>query len=402
MTKQIVRCILFIATYATVSIAVAQEYQPFTRLGTSEAVCKPGIETREDLQSFFATNPEIVNEILTSADWSGDSASIFEAIKSGDFTEKNYQPGNKFEWTSSKKKGVGTALAHRVWQGDYAFEGFELNIESNCKVHKLVIPKACCNLSLATSVDVNVIEPNIKITSEYEQVTICSDVGNVVNVSKSDGTNERFSLDTNGCWTGVLQAGTIFASVENQHQCGLAESSVTHNVIATPVVKEAIVEKVAEPAFDKGFLPFVGIFAGSETRMRLEPAWQKDYQDEVGVVGVKVGVIKPINPSLSFFTQLGFLDRGEINNRLADADDTIFIDVGMDKNLGATGFIGGGVGLWNIGDDEFDDVSAFVHGGSSFGASNAQWYIEGRVFADDIDDIEDNNLISGGIRYLFK
>ncbi len=400
MSKTLTRITLLFIAFLSYPL-MAQEYKVFSVLGTSEAVCKPGIETREQLQDFFANDKETVDAILADANWEGDSELLHQAIAAGNFSERFYEKGTTFHWTSSKKKGVPTALPNRIWGGEEAFKGFEANIESGCNVHQIVIPHACCNVSLASVTPVEVPTPVITVKSDNEDVTICSNHGSEVVITDATGTNRTVPLDASGCWVGRVSPGAITAAVVHENECGVAAADVNHQIAAAPA--PAVIAPAAAPIVEKspGLIPFIGAFAGAEDRMKLEPAWDTYYGDSTDVIGVKVGLIKPLSESWSIFTQLGYLDRSGISDRLIFSDDTLFVDVGADRNIG-NGFIGGGAGYWNIGDTDFDDVSLFVHGGIGLGSTNLQLFAEGRVFGEELDDIGNNNMVTGGIRYLFK
>jgi len=381
--------------------AHAQQYEAFSVLGTPSALCRPGIETGSELQSFFANNRELVEQVLADANWQGDPVDIFAAVAAGEFTEGNYDKGSKFQWISQKEAGKGVALPYRIWAGEESFAAFELNIESQCQIHQLVIPKACCNLSLVVSSKVATPEPVITIESDNENVTICSDAGTEAIVTNADGSTASYPLDDAGCWAGALKPGSISVNVTNTDDCGSATSTASHLVAAAPVAAAAPVVEEPSPRAT-ALIPFIGLFAGNEIRLRYEPVWEKSYKDNADVWGVKAGILKPLSESVSLFTQIGYLDRDGVNPNYVFSDDTIFWDVGADRNIGATGFAGGGIGYWNLADSAFDDVSLFVHGGSSIAGSNAQWFLEGRVFGEELSNISSNNMVTGGIRYLFK
>ena len=378
--------------------ALSQEYTAFNVLGTSQAMCKPGISSAEELQTYFANNRELVEQVLQDAEWEGDPEDLFSAIAAGDFTAGSYAKGSKFDWAGLKKEGRGQVLRNRIWGGEQPFDGFEVDVTSQCKVYKMVIPNACCNLSLMATTEVTTPSPNITIDANNQDVKICSDVGTEAVITRADGSNVTVPLDSTGCWSGTQEPGTILVEVTNKDECGSATSSASHLVTAIPVAA-AVAEPVeAAPAL----IPFIGAFFGTESRMRYEPEWDKFYEDDADVWGIKGGLMKPLSDTLTLFGQLGYLDRDGVNRNYVYSDDTWFADVGLDRLLGTSGFIGGGLGYWNIGDSDYDDVSLFVHGGSSLGGSNAQWYLEGRVFSDELDNIDTDNMVTGGIRYLFK
>ena len=401
LKKLIVKSLAVILLTGISYVTHAQQYEAFSVMGTPSALCRPGIETGGELQSFFANNRELVEQVLADANWQGDPVDIFAAVAAGEFTEGRYEKGTKLDWISQKDAGKGVHLPYRVWAGEESFEAFELNIVSQCQIYRMLVPKACCNLSLVVSSKVATPEPVITVESENQNVKICSDTGSEAFITRADGSSAVYPLDDAGCWAGTMDPGSISVSVSNSDDCGSATSSAAHLVTAAAIPAAAAV--VAEPIAEApGLIPFIGIFAGSENRMRYEPNWNNYYEDQADVLGVKAGIIKPLSESVSLFSQIGYLDRDGVNSNYVYSDDTFFWDVGADRNIGATGFIGGGIGYWNIADSDFDDVSLFVHGGSAIAGSNTQWFLEGRVFGDELSNIDTDNMVTGGVRYLFK
>lgn len=178
---------------------------------------------------------------------------------------------------------------------------------------------------------------------------------------------------------------------------------------APPVVPAAVVpapepEPVADPKKALALIPFIGAFAGSETRPRFEPSWNMDMVDGSGIVGLRAGLMKELTEKTSVFTQLSYVDRQGINDGNIYPEDNLALDIGLERKLGKHAFIGGGIGAWNIDDSDFRDTSLFGHVGGGFGKSNLQWFLEGRVFDtdSDLDSISDNKMFSAGIRYLIK
>ena len=182
------------------------------------------------------------------------------------------------------------------------------------------------------------------------------------------------------------------------------ESQACKPVVVAPPEPEPVVEP-APVAKALALIPFVGIFAGSETRPRFEQAWNKDMKDSSGIVGIRAGLIKELSAKTSIFGQVSFYDRNGINEFNVYPEDNLSIDIGIDRKLSQKTFIGGGIGIWNVDDSDFSDASLFGHVGGDIGKSNFQWFLEGRVFdsdSDNLDSLSDNKMFSGGIRYLIK
>lgn len=172
--------------------------------------------------------------------------------------------------------------------------------------------------------------------------------------------------------------------------------------VAAPVVADTSSTKAKKAL---GLIPFIGAFAGSETRARFEPSWSMDVVDSSGITGLRAGLLKEINAKTSVFGQLSYVDRNSINEGNVYPEDNLAFDIGIERKLGRGAFIGGGIGAWNIDDSDFRDTSIFGHVGGGFGNSNLQWFLEGRVFDSDSetnDSISDNKMFSAGLRYLIK
>ncbi len=150
ISLSILRKTLLLSCYAsfglTASFSAHAEtidgYKQVTRLGgTSQSICRPGIRTAGELQSFALNQRQDLLDILQSAQWTGNTDDVFNAIEAGDFAEKSFPVGTKLEWMGLREKNQPVASSKRQWAGKQAFEGFELNLVSNCAQHQLVIPK---------------------------------------------------------------------------------------------------------------------------------------------------------------------------------------------------------------------------------------------------------------------
>lgn len=184
-------------------------------------------------------------------------------------------------------------------------------------------------------------------------------------------------------------------------------SQCTEPVAATPVVAPAAPVEAAPAAKANplALIPFIGAFAGTETRPRLETRWQMDMRDSSGIVGLRAGLIKPLSEKTRLFGQASYYDRQGINGGNEYPENNFALDFGVERKLSERAFIGGGIGAWNIDDSDFRDTSVFGHVGGDIGKSNFQWILEGRVFDSDsenLDSISDNKMFSAGVRYLIK
>ena len=171
-------------------------------------------------------------------------------------------------------------------------------------------------------------------------------------------------------------------------------------VAAPAAAPEPVVEKAAPLAL----IPFFGAFAGSETRPRFEDAWQMDIKDSSGIIGIRAGLMKEISEKTALFGQLSYYDRQGINEFNTYPENNLALDIGVERQLSQKAYIGGGIGAWNLDDSDFRDPSIFGHVAGDIGASNLQWFLEGRLFDSDsdLDSLSDNKMFSLGLRYLVR
>lgn len=191
----------------------------------------------------------------------------------------------------------------------------------------------------------------------------------------------------------------ISVAKDTSDECQPAVVAAPPSAIAPQPVAVAAVKKTA------ALTPYLGLFFGSETRPRFEPSWAMDMVDSSGVSGVRAGLTKAISNKTSVFGQLSYYDRNSINEGNIYPEDNLAIDVGFERRLSKSAFIGGGIGAWNVDDGDFRDTSLFGHVGADIGQSNFQWFLEGRVFDSDSlnhDGLSDNKMFSAGVRYLIK
>jgi len=200
----------------------------------------------------------------------------------------------------------------------------------------------------------------------------------------------------------VVTNGTDYNMAIPKVCCNLALLGAKAVPVAVAPVA-APVEPVAEVA--PSLIPFIGLFAGSETRPRYEPRWDMDQSDSSGVVGLRAGLLKKLSEKTSLLGQVSYYDRSGINEGNIYPEDNLAIDVGLERKLSEKASIGGGIGAWNVDDSDYRDTSLFAHVVGDIGETSAQWFVEGRVFDSDsetLDSLSDNKMLSLGVRYLVK
>lgn len=396
---KLVLLVCLVLSFFVISNAASAQYTDIKRLGTSQAICEaPGIQTADELQTFFDENADTVRQILNDANWQGDSAALFAAVENGDFTERNFPVGTTFEWMGMRKNAQVTASPKRRWAGTQSFTGYQVDVVTACETHQIVIPKICCNVALTNITEITT-QPTLQVTSNNASLRVCTDTTSQtqVTLTSPDGINNTLNLDNSGCWfEDKLPAGEY--TIKATDSCGETIKTATINQMAAPLDQ-------GETLTARQFTPFIAAFIGSETLMRFETSWSMEMRDSSGIAGIRGGLKIPLTQSLAFVPSIGALNRNGINNGNVYPDNTIFTDFGLEANITKNFFLGAGIGLWDANKSDFREESIFINAGGKV-TSNSEWFIEARGIDSDNPDgkdgFSDNRTFNAGIRLLFN
>ncbi len=497
-----------VTTIVSAPLGAQKSYTDIRRLGTSNAISRPGPQSGEELKRVFQTNRADYERVLREASWPGNAEHLFRAVESGSFSEASYPVGHTFEWMAVRRRGVAQPSPPIRWAGADPFAAFEIRFESNDRAHRFLVPKACGNLAL---VDMREVEPPSTRVPEPPALRVqspssCTGANVSVDVSvpggipeggrlqlamlHPDGRREELRASEAGAgyrWQGKLDdagAYSFTAFVDSPAgpgaetteritlepcppTCGIqlapppadpsprrgkasigidmCSSAARAGSLAGRSVRihhtpadgpEALVETLSlDPECRASFLlpeygsyrfegtatddrgmnaacqadysmdeperrldPFFTVFGGNERRWRpgIEAEPDSLTDRSAPLVGGTIGLAYPIaGGAASLFGQ------GGVAINLRDSDNTsIFADFGIDRNVGR-GYLGGGVGVWDVNHSDTFDGTVFVHGGFNL-SERVQWNFEGRLFLSMLDEIDNNYLYSTGIRYFWK
>lgn len=155
----------------------------------------------------------------------------------------------------------------------------------------------------------------------------------------------------------------------------------------------------------RGPSPFGTAFVGLERRWRsvepIEGIPIEALEDESApLVGGTGGVLFPLSRSFALFGQFGAavnLETTEHSSLFADFAGDVFFE---------KGFFGAGIGIWDINHEETRDATVLVHGGIDtpwkIGGATVQWFVEGRLFLDMLNMIDNNYFGATGLRFVVK
>ncbi len=179
------------------SSSFAQEYTDIRRLGTSNAISKPGPKNGDELKRVFQRNRADYEKVLRDANWPGNPEDLFNAVENGAFSEAKYPVGHTFEWMAVKKRGVAVPTKPIRWAGTEPFEAFEIRVQSNGQNHRFLVPKACGNLALVAMTPIPVAPPPPQPTLRVQAPNSCTQVNVTVDVSLPGGMPEGGSIQLN-------------------------------------------------------------------------------------------------------------------------------------------------------------------------------------------------------------
>ena len=114
------------------------------------------------------------------------------------------------------------------------------------------------------------------------------------------------------------------------------------------------------------------------------------------IVGFEFGVLPMIADNAAIELSIG----GKINTDDTD-NSSIYADVAID-GVFSRGFLGAGVSFWDLTEEDTRTVALLVHGGFNLDDDgHVQLVIEGRGPFDQFDDLGNNYMLWGGIRFRF-
>lgn len=345
----------FAALFTPLKPAFA-DYTDINVLGTSDAICIDGVESKTDFQQWTVDNESTVRAVLTNAKWSGDPDKLLQLIAQGSFVEKSYYPGTDFDWLSTMSDGNPVALPKRKWAGSAPFKGYEISIDTPDGTDTIVVPLVCCNFALLSNgVPIMVPQKVALTTPKPEAVTtvkpaLLSALKPFIRLGVGSETSRfaKSALNTN-CEKCEVKPQDQFNPQKPQQQTNNTETQAV---------------------------------AAKGTR------------DVLGSTGVRFGAELPIGQTLSFSSSVGLVGRTSTQAGNAYPDTSFHLDLELRKTFADFWFVSAGIGKWNIGDDDYDSNSTFVSAGSRL-TERVGWFVEQRQFSNSATGAD--NVISAGV-----
>lgn len=370
---------------AVASIAVAQEggtptaVRDIHRLGGTTALYKSPLTTVANLKRMAddpkasanirtvlgqAGLPELADGVvaaLTAANTSvtrGDCRD--ETPADGAIVECEVHPGQLLHWMAYRPKGgtkVGL-LRDMRWAGQKPFQAYLFRVTKNNRAYTFVVPKDCGNLSLL-------------------------------------GVQEEP--------TRLALAVPPPAPPPPPPPPPSPPPPPPPVLLPPPPPPPPLAMQVPPSASAKGSPLFFDGLVGKDRRVRPIEGTDQEYAQCSPLIGLKIGVAKRYTNNWELAGAFG------LAISLVNADDKVrenelFADVEANKYLSGGSFIGTGLSLWDLSHSDTFTPAWIIHAGLPL-AKNAThpvyFLVEGRLFFDQLSDVQNNYLIWGGVRVHF-
>jgi hypothetical protein len=375
---------------ALTSLAVAQEgsvapvrestrdsVHDIHRLGGSTALYKPPLTNVASLKR-MASDPTAVANIrtvlgqagladladnvvaaLVAADTAWKGGACRDATPAdGTIVECNVQPGQTLQWMAYRPTG-GTELGllRRIrWAGQAPFPAYLFRVTEDNRTYTFVIPKVCGNLSLMDMSEKPPAPPP------------------------------------------AVAPPPPPAPAE-------APMPMPPAVLAPAPVETTVPPIVYAPPQPAGkALPFfIDALVGKDRRVRPIEGTDLEFAQCSPLVGVKFGVAKRYQNDWELAGAVG-VAFSLVNDDDKVREHELFVDVEANKYLSNGVFLGTGLSLWDLTRSDTFSPAWMVHAGVPL-AKNAKFpvyfLVEGRLFFDALDEIENNYQFWGGVRVHF-
>lgn len=290
--------------------------------------------------------------------------------QSGTVIECEVRPGETLQWMAFRRQGEPVVLRDVRWAGRQPFRAFLFAVPDGERVHTFIVPKDCGNLSLLRSADRPA--PAAALAPAPPPPPPAPEPAPA---------------------PAPPPPPPPAASVQAEQPPATPPPPAAADDVTT-------VERVR--------LVADGLF-GKERRLRpfdddvVAPAGVDEFGQCAPLLGVKVGAAYrwANNWELAGLAGVAF--------SLVDPDEKVrehqlFIDLEANRYFANDAFIGAGLSLWDVTRSDTFTPAALVHVGlplNPHGRIPVHFLVEGRLFFDGIDEIDNNYQFWGGLRVRF-
>lgn len=346
---------MLMTALASPAMAQSGEYRVARRLGGVTTRISPPLADRAALQR-LATNPRLARDLrkaLADAGLSEIADDVLATMAAADASrvrDVSFPIGGRLEWMSLRRKGAVNLLRLVQWGGAAPFRAFEFTVEGRDRVYTFVVPRACGNLSL--------------VKSEAKA------------------------------------APPAPAPVPPPAPAPPPPPPPAPVAPPAPAVVAPPPAPVMEPApvasLDR-IHPFIAGYFGKERRVRDEFLGGRC----APLFGVKGGVLWDVGENWMIGPAIG------VAANLRDGDNSsFFAELEANYVTASKAYIGTGIGVWDVFDGDTIAPTALINFGVPImrSASDGKLFLtgEGRLFLNEINEIDNNYMFWGGLRYEWK
>jgi hypothetical protein len=279
----------------------------------------------------------------------------------GTIVECNVQPGQTLQWMAYRPTTGGTevGLLRQIrWAGQAPFQAYLFRVTEDNRTFTFVIPKVCGNLSL---MDMSEKPP--------------------------------------------APPPAVAPPPPPPPAPAAAPMPVPPAALAPAPVETIAPPTIVQPpqAATKAVPFFIDALVGKDRRVRPSEGTELDFAQCSPLLGVKFGVAKRFQNDWELAGAVG-VAFSLVNDDDKVRENALFVDVEANKYLSNGVFLGTGLSLWDLTRSDTFTPAWMVHAGVPL-AKNARFpvylLVEGRLFFDGLDEIENNYQFWGGVRVHF-
>jgi hypothetical protein len=365
MSTRVCNVLFSVLTGVVLSVGImaepvqAQTETVVRRLGGSTRFSAP-VRNVAALRRMAQANRADLLRILNDNGLQNVSEQVVDAMVNGRVTETTIAPGGRLEWMALRRRGRPEVVRNVRWGGAKPFPAYRFSVESGNSTYTFIVPYDCGNLSL-----------------------------------ENVATKAAPPPPPPPAPAPPPPAPPPAAAKPAPPPPAAAAPPPPPPPPPPPAAPPAPQAAEAE----KRISPFVLGAFGKQRRTLEEDGTFGSYCDPL--FGAKGGVEFKVAPKFVIAPAVGVafnLDEGSRTSGFAEVEF---------NGLVGSGFIGAGVGIWDFNHGDNATGSLLVHGGVpltkySSGQSRLLLAVEGRLFFDNLDQVDNNYQAWAGLRYVFR
>lgn len=298
--------------------------------------------------------------------------------------------GTRLEWMALRERGKPDIIRDLRWGGNAAFEAYEFSLDDGNRGYTFVVPTACANLSLMT------VGPSPK----------AAEAARLAELKRAEDAKRAAEMDAA---RKAEEARKAEAARKAEEARRAEEARKAEEARVADEARRAEDARQAAEAAERDRRAKVDVFlaalGGKERRLRETETRGVTVENGVcaPLVGGKAGLDLRLGTSgWRLAPGLGFAV-----NTDETGDSSLFGEVELNYWVPSEkGFIGTGVGAWDLTHSDTLAATWLLHAGVELGRTgdDVRWLVvgEGRLFLDQLDAIENNYQFWAGLRIVFR